>query len=109
MKKLILASGSGYLGQVLVQQLYEEYDEFVVLTRSRSSQKGKIKFVQWDAEHAGEWQKELEGAEAIINLSGKNVDCRYTKKNKKEIIDSRVNSTNILGKTIQQLKDPPKL
>lgn len=107
MKKIILAGGSGFLGEVLIQQLDDICDAFIVLSRGASKTEGKIKYVHWDGCNPGTWQQELESAEAIINLSGKNVNCRYTQKNKEQIFSSRENSTYILGKTIEQLKHPP--
>jgi uncharacterized protein len=109
MKKLIIASGTGYLGKVLVKKFEAEYDEIVILTRGASRIHGKIKLVHWDAKTAGAWQNELENAVAVINLAGKNVNCRYTEKNKAEIFSSRLDSTDILGNTMQQLKNPPQV
>jgi uncharacterized protein (TIGR01777 family) len=51
--------------------------------------------------------KALEGAFALINLAGKNVNCRYTAENKREILESRVHSTKVLAKAFETLKDPP--
>lgn len=109
MKKIILAAGTGFLGQAIIKQLEHEFDIFVVLTRGQNKTVGKVKYVNWDAENEGAWQSELENAIALINLTGKNVNCRYTKKNKEKIISSRVNSTAILGKTIAHLKSPPQI
>ena len=51
----------------------------------------------------------LEEADALINLCGKNVNCRYTDKNKQEILQSRIQPTRLLQNAIQQLKHPPAL
>jgi len=108
MKKLIIAGGTGFLGQALITQLEHEYDEIVILSRSGNRQTNKIKYIQWDAKSFGTWNAELEGAEAIINLSGRNINCRYTKKNKAEILASRLESTTIIGEAILKCKTPPK-
>lgn len=109
MKKLIIAGGTGFLGKALITQFEHEYDEIVILSRSGNRQTNKIRYVQWDAKSFGIWGMELEGAEAIINLSGRNINCRYTKKNKAEILASRLESTNVIGEAILICKIPPKV
>ncbi|WP_379963651.1 TIGR01777 family oxidoreductase [Epilithonimonas sp. UC225_85] len=55
------------------------------------------------------WKNELENADILINLAGKSVDCRYNEKNKKEIYNSRINSTKALQKAINEFQNPPKI
>jgi uncharacterized protein (TIGR01777 family) len=83
--------------------------EFVILTRSPQAAKGNVRYIKWDGTTVGNWQHELEGAEAIINLAGRTVNCRYTDENKKQIIDSRVDSTNAVGIAINRCAVPPKV
>jgi uncharacterized protein (TIGR01777 family) len=64
--------------------------------------------VNWDAKSFSDWEAALESANVIINLAGKSVDCRYTEKNKAEILASRIDSTKILNEAILQCKNPPK-
>lgn len=109
MKKIIIVGGSGFLGQALCRHFKDEYDEVVILSRNKNKVEGKIKYIQWNAKTTGDWCKELEGAEAVINLCGKSVDCRYTEKNKKEILSSRLDSTKIIGNAIAKSVDPPKI
>lgn len=107
--KIVIAGGSGFLGKCLAEHFAAKGFNVVILSRAEKPSKGNISFVKWDAKTGGPWQQELEGAAAVINLAGKSVDCRYNEKNKKEITDSRVNSTLIIGKTIQACKTPPPL
>ena len=65
------------------------------------------RFSYWDAKSLGSWQSELDGSSALINLSGHSIDCRYTKKNKSLILNSRIDSTKVLGQAITALKSPP--
>jgi NAD dependent epimerase/dehydratase family enzyme len=65
--------------------------------------------VEWNAEVGGEWIKEIDGSDLVINFAGKSVNCRYTKKNKKAIFDSRVNATKAIGDAINKAIIPPKL
>jgi uncharacterized protein (TIGR01777 family) len=109
MKKLIIAGGSGFLGQALIDYLGNAFDEIVVLSRSENKTLGKIRNASWDAKSFGSWCTELEGATAIINLCGKSVDCRYTEKNKAPIFSSRLDTTKIIGEAIQSCKTPPQL
>lgn len=108
MKKLIIAAGTGFLGQVLVNHFESKFDQIVILTRAKSKEENGIKYVNWDARKLSGWETELENATVLINLAGKSVDCRYTKANKKEILLSRIESTKILNKAVLQCKNPPK-
>jgi uncharacterized protein (TIGR01777 family) len=107
MKKLIIAAGTGFLGNVLINHFKNKVQEIVVLTRGRTAIKGSVRYINWDAKTMTGWEKELEDADVLINLAGKSVDCRYTETNKNEIMASRVDSTAILGKAIQQCSRPP--
>ena len=108
MKKLIIAAGTGFLGQVLVNHFQNKLEEIVILTRGKSQIINGIKYVNWNARTFSGWENELENATVLINLAGKSVDCRYTKENKKEILLSRIESTKILNKAVLNCKNPPK-
>lgn len=108
LKKLIIAAGTGFLGNVLIEYFKDKANEIIVLTRGKVGIKGNVKYVHWDAESFTGWEQELEGADVLINLAGKSVDCRYNEINKNEIIASRINSTTILNKAVLQCKTPPR-
>lgn len=108
MKKLIIAAGTGFLGQVLIEHFRNKAEEIVVLTRGKSKIKNTVRYIHWDAKTMTGWERELETADVLINLAGKSVDCRYTPKNKSEIMASRVDSTSILNKAVLQCTNPPK-
>lgn len=109
MKKIVIAGGTGYLGQVLVQYFNSLGYECVILTRQRQDSHKKVRFVQWDAKSPGDWMKELESAEALINLTGRSVNCRYNAQNRLDIFNSRQLSTLVLGEAILKCKHPPKV
>lgn len=109
MKKLIIAGGSGFLGEALIRYFEHQFDSIVVFTRSAEGINGKVLYRHWDAKSAGAWCKDIEGASVVINLCGKSVDCRYTKKNKAEILASRKHSTKIIGEAIASANTPPEL
>ena len=106
--KLIIAAGTGFLGQVILNHFKDKFDEIVILTRGKPKTTANVKYVNWDAKTLFGWKNELENCDVLINLAGKSVDCRYTDKNKKEILASRIDSTSILNKAILQCKNPPK-
>lgn len=108
-KKIILAGGTGSLGNYLANYFAGLGHEIVVLSRSEKPSRGKISFRKWDGKTLGEWAAELDGSECVINLSGKSVNCRYTEENKKEIIDSRIEPTAVIGKAILNCANPPKI
>lgn len=112
MKKIIIAGGTGFLGETFIRQLINEHKhtpEIIVLTRRRIEHTKYIKYIQWDGMSLGPWCNHLHGADVLLNLSGRSVNCRYTQKNKEEIYNSRIDSTYILGEAVKQCKLPPKV
>lgn len=108
MKKIIIAAGTGFLGQVLTNHFKDQFEEIIILTRGKSQTRDGIKYVNWNASTFSGWENELENATVLINLAGKSVDCRYSDKNKKEILLSRIESTKILNKAVLNCENPPK-
>jgi hypothetical protein len=106
-KRIVLAGGSGFLGQALATHLGKSGHEIVILTRTPKPRTDGFREVGWDGSKQGPWRRELEGALAVINLTGKSVNCRYTAANRKEILESRVNSTRCLGQAIGSCQAPP--
>lgn len=105
--KIILAGGTGFLGNVLADYFAAKGAEVVILTRSTKTRAGLIREARWDGETAGDWRKELDGARALINLAGLSVNCRYHARNRKLLLDSRLHSTRVLGEAIAQCANPP--
>jgi uncharacterized protein (TIGR01777 family) len=80
-----------------------------LLTRSPKNRADAAKEVSWDAKNLGEWARLIEGADVVINLTGKSVDCRYTEQNRNVIVASRVDSTRVLGEAIARCARPPRI
>ena len=107
--KIIIAGGSGFLGKVLSSHFVKKGYQVVVLTRQHQLDTEKVRYEKWDGRSLGPWARQLEGADALINLTGKSVDCRYTEPNKQLIYDSRIDATNVLGQAIERLSAPPPI
>lgn len=107
--KIILAGGSGHLGRVLCDHFDDTAHEIVILSRSVRPPQGNVRTVRWDGKNTGTWMVALEGADLLVNLTGKNVNCRYHDRNRREILSSRLDSTRVLGTAVRTRKVPPKL
>ena len=107
MRKIVIAGGSGFLGKVLLEHFRKLEDEVVILTRGQGGERNGASYVHWDGEKVGSWAEALEGVDVLINLCGRTVNCRYTEKNKNEILQSRILSTKVLGEALKVLKNPP--
>ena len=89
-KRIVLAGGSGFVGQALAARFLEDGYEVHVLSRGRASRNLLGTSVPWDGETIGPWAESLEDAAAVINLAGKNINCRPTRANRRDIAASRV-------------------
>lgn len=106
-RRIILAGGTGFLGQALAAHFARTQREVVILARSPRPTTGAVREVGWDARSVGFWREELDGAAAVVNLTGRSVNCRYCARNRQEILESRVNSTRVLGEAIERCAQPP--
>jgi uncharacterized protein len=108
MKRIVLAGGSGFIGQALAKALLVRGYEVIVLTRTPQKRTG-FREVEWDGAHLGEWMQFLNGAEAVVNLTGRNVNCPHTPENIQEILESRVNSVRAIKLSFVHVKRPPRV
>jgi len=109
MPKLIIPGGSGFLGLYLAKFFNQKGWEVFILSRSAARKSEYATFVQWDGKHLDKWTSVLEGADAVVNMAGRTVNCRYNEENKRQILESRLDSTQIIGKAIAACQDPPKV
>ena len=105
--KLVFPGGSGQVGTILARHFHAAGHEVVVLSRNPTSAPWRV--VLWDAETVGDWQAELDGADVVVNLAGRSVNCRYTAANRALIMDSRVRSTKAVGEAIARCERPPRV
>ena len=108
-RRIILAGGTGFLGSALAKHFGEMKWEVIVLARQPKRRMDGVREVAWNGESVGDWARELEGAEAVVNLCGKSVDCRYTGNNRKLLIESRTLPTRAIGQAIAACKSPPRV
>lgn len=109
--RVVLAGGSGFLGRALAEEFVREGYEVVVLTRTPSKRsRANVREVAWDGRNvSASWVRELEGATVVVNLTGRSVDCRYTAANRREILESRVNSVEAVGRAIRACAEAPRV
>jgi hypothetical protein len=107
--KAIIPGGSGQVGHILSRALLAEGYDVVVFSRSGPISEGALRVLPWDGKTLGDWSAELDGADVVINLAGRSVNCRYTRANMKQMMDSRVDSTRVIGQAIANAATPPPL
>lgn len=106
-KHIVIAGGSGFLGMSLANHLLETDTRVTILSRTRPVPDGPWDFMGWDARNPGAWKSVLDGADAVVNLVGRSVDCIKTPDHCDEILRSRVEATRVLGAAMQSIDQPP--
>lgn len=104
--RIVVAGGSGFIGSALSDHLQKTGHDVVVLTRTAHARDDGVREVVWNGRSFGPWAKELDGAAAIINLTGKSINCRHTDKNRREIVASRVVSVRAIADAIGASASP---
>ncbi len=104
--KIVIPGGTGQVGGVLARALRARGDEVVVVSRGGSVDGRTVK---WDGRSVGPWAQELDGADVVINLAGRSVNCRYTAANLAAMMSSRVDSTRAVGLAIEKAERPPRV
>lgn len=101
--KVVIPGGSGELGKLLDRTLTAAGHQVVVLSRRPTGPRQ----VGWDGRTLGAWAAEIDGADVVLNLAGRSVNCRYTEANRQEMMDSRVRSTRVVGEAVAAARRPP--
>ena len=107
MSKIIIAGANGFLGRYLTRHFHAKGWEVVGMARREKGLDPNCRYVNWDGKTLGDWAGGFEGTNAIINLAGRSINCRHTKRNKRQIMDSRVDSTKVIGQAIAACENPP--
>jgi uncharacterized protein (TIGR01777 family) len=106
-RRVVLAGGSGFLGQALRRVLVGKGYDVVILSRGNECDSAGVQQLHWDGQHLGDWWHSLDGASALVNLTGRSVNCRHTPAHRREIMESRVNSVRVLGEALSRCSRPP--
>jgi uncharacterized protein (TIGR01777 family) len=105
--KIVIPGGTGQVGTILARAFHAGGHEVLVL--SRRPERAPWRVLAWDAQTLGEWAAELDGADVVINLAGRSVNCRYSPENRRAVKESRVNSARIVGEAIARAVRPPRV
>ena len=105
--RIVIPGGTGQIGHILARHFHEQ-GHFVTVI-ARHARAAEWKTLRWDAQELGDWTQALEGADVVINLAGRSVNCRYNAQHRREIKNSRTISTGVVGRAIERARTPPRL
>jgi uncharacterized protein (TIGR01777 family) len=106
--KIVIPGGTGQVGTMLARAFHRDGHEVVVFGR-HAVKVAAWRVELWDPADLSGWPDHLDGADVVVNLAGRSVNCRYTPENRKEIMQSRVESARAVGQAIAKAKRPPRL
>ena len=105
--RIVIPGGSGQVGTVLARAFHGDGHDVVVLSRQPHHRPWRV--VEWDGATLGSWAREIDGAEVVINLAGRSVNCRYNDANRHDILQSRITSTRVVAEAIARATRPPRV
>ncbi len=104
-RRIVIPGGSGQVGTILARHFVARGDDVTVLSRYPHAAPWNV--VRWDAATPGDWVQYVDGADVVINLAGRSVNCRYSARNRAEIYNSRIAATRLLNRVLADLPEPP--
>src|SRR5258706_2687299 len=108
--KVVIPGGTGQVGTLLARAFHRDGHDVVVLGRHPpGGGPAAWRTAPWDGLTLGDWGQEIDGADVVINLAGRNVNCRYNGANREAIKQSRVVSTRLVGESMRSARRPPRL
>jgi uncharacterized protein (TIGR01777 family) len=106
--RIVIPGGSGHVGRVLARHFHAQGHDVTVLSRNTlAARNASWRVVEWNGCELGPWAREIDGADVVINLAGRRVNCRYHERNRRAILESRVYSTRAVGQAVAQSARPP--
>jgi hypothetical protein len=105
--RIVIPGGSGQVGRILARHFHEQDHSVTVIARHPKPAEWNV--LLWDGRTLGNWASVFDGADVVINLAGQTVNCRYNTRNRREILHSRVFSTQIVGEAIAAASSPPRV
>ncbi len=109
--KIVVTGGTGQVGRLVCEHWLRQGHDLVVVARHTPAPgvlPQGVRFVPWNGVDLGPWATEIDGADVVLNLAGRSVNCRYTATHRQQILDSRVHSTRAVGAAIQGATTPPR-
>jgi uncharacterized protein (TIGR01777 family) len=108
-KRIVIAGGSGFLGLSMSEHFAEAGANVTIVSRSKPKAVGRWSYCFWDGRTLGDWTAAIDGADAVVNLAGRTVNCIKTPDHQDEIVRSRVESTRVLGAAMRAVDSPPSV
>lgn len=109
MKRMLIAGANGFIARHLTDYFSRNGWEVSGLARRRDGLHATCRYVEWDGKNLGDWVQEMETCDVLINMVGRSINCRHTEENKAQILNSRVDSTTLLGQAVGAAQNPPGL
>jgi len=109
MKKLVIAGANGFISRHLTRYFSNRDWHVYGLARRAEGLDSQCHYVEWDGKKLGDWMRVIDGCDVLINMAGRSINCRHNDENKRQILESRVDSTRVLGEAVAQCKNPPSL
>lgn len=109
MKKLLIGGANGFLARHITEYFSEQGWAVSGLARREEGLHDACRYIHWDGQSMGEWSSELDDCDVLINMVGRSINCRHNDENKKQILETRVQSTELLGRAIAASENPPSL
>ena len=107
--KIVIAGGSGFIGEPLVRRLLAKGHDVAVLSRDPAKVKAG-RGLAWDGKSQGGWSAEAATADVVINLAGENVgEGRWTEERKRRLVASRLDSTRALVEAMRSAPPHPRI
>src|SRR5262249_19773827 len=108
--KIVIPGGSGHVGTILARAFFNDGHEVIVLSRNHEVQSAfPWRTIHWDGESLSAWVDQLQAAGGVITRAGGSVNCRYNRRNRSEIMESRVRSTKVIGDAIGRIQPSPRV
>ena len=105
--RIVIPGGTGQVGEVLRRAFEQGGHEVFIISRGADTRRRGA--VAWDGRTLGTWASCIDGADVVINLAGRTVNCRYTEENLRQMMNSRTESTRVVGEAIALAKSPPRV
>ena len=106
---MLIAGANGFIARHLTDYFSQCGWQVVGLARRQEGMHEACRYVNWDGVSLGDWVEEIDACDVLVNLVGRSINCRHTEENKKQILDSRVKSTELLGQAVKNSESPPHL